>query len=256
MQTSFVYQENTLKFQLLLRKSENHRMVCVGRGLTDHLVLSVYLVLSIIWAALSPFSTQPVFVLEVAPTHVQDSAFGLVGLHGVHTDPPLKPVQVPGVTSKLAEGALNTTVHVADKNIIQHWSQYPPLRKAACHWSPLGHQATDRKSMGLTSQPVPSGPSIKSVSCQYRDKKVVQGSVKCFAQVQVDNIRCPSLIHQRCNLSQCLKPQIYPNKGMVGHSRHLAEKRNKNTFPGCKINVDIYKLIFTLRCLLKPQEIF
>ncbi|NWT47417.1 CFA99 protein, partial [Chroicocephalus maculipennis] len=42
-----------------------------------------------------------------------------------------------------------------------------------------------------TIQPVPyplSGPYIKSMSLQFRDKNVVWESVKCFAQVQIDNI--------------------------------------------------------------------
>jgi len=46
-------------------------------------------------AALNPFSAQPVFVLGIAPTQVQDLALGLVELHGVHMGPPLQPVQVP-----------------------------------------------------------------------------------------------------------------------------------------------------------------
>ncbi|KAK4821092.1 hypothetical protein QYF61_013420 [Mycteria americana] len=70
-------------------------------------------------AALNPFSTQPVFVLGIAPTHVQDLALGLVELHEVCTGPPLKPVKVSldgilslqcvnhstqlGIISKLAE---------------------------------------------------------------------------------------------------------------------------------------------------------
>jgi len=74
-------------------------------------------------AALNPSFAQPVFVLGIAPTQVQDLALGLVELHEVHTGPPLKPVRVPldgmpslqrvdhtthlGVISKFAEGALN-----------------------------------------------------------------------------------------------------------------------------------------------------
>ncbi|KAK4824932.1 hypothetical protein QYF61_021552 [Mycteria americana] len=100
-------------------------------------------------AALNPFSAQPVFVLGIAPTHVQDLALGLVELHEVHTGPPLKPVKVPldgtpslqhvdrttqlGVVGKLAEGALNSPVHVTDKDVKQCWSQYRPLRNAARH---------------------------------------------------------------------------------------------------------------------------
>jgi len=46
-------------------------------------------------AALKPFSTQPVYVLGIALTQVQDLALGLVELHEVGMDPHLKPVQVP-----------------------------------------------------------------------------------------------------------------------------------------------------------------
>ncbi|KAK4806684.1 hypothetical protein QYF61_027685 [Mycteria americana] len=38
-----------------------------------------------------------------------------------------------GVISKLAEGALNPTVRVADNDVKQHWSQNQPLRKATSH---------------------------------------------------------------------------------------------------------------------------
>jgi len=79
-------------------------------------------------------------VLGIALTHVQDLALSHVELHEVHTGPPLQPVKVPldailslhcvdsttqiGVVSKLAEGALNPTVHVANKDVKQCWSQY------------------------------------------------------------------------------------------------------------------------------------
>ena len=46
-------------------------------------------------AALKPFSTQPVSVLEVAPNQMQDLALGLVELHEVGMGPCLEPVQVP-----------------------------------------------------------------------------------------------------------------------------------------------------------------
>ncbi|KAK4832374.1 hypothetical protein QYF61_022229 [Mycteria americana] len=105
-------------------------------------------------AALNPFSAQPVFVLGIAPPHVQDLALGLVELHEVHTGPPLKPVKVPlngipsrqcvncttelGVIRMLAEGALNPTVHVANKDVKQH-----------------RHQAVDCNCLSVTIQPIP-----------------------------------------------------------------------------------------------------
>ncbi|KAK4821259.1 hypothetical protein QYF61_017137 [Mycteria americana] len=113
-------------------------------------------------AALSPFSVQPVFVLGIAPTHVQDLALGLVELHEVHMGPPLKPVKVPldgipslqrvicttqlGIIGKLAEGALNPAVHVTNKDVKQRRSQYQPLKNATHHRSPLGHRAIDHNS--------------------------------------------------------------------------------------------------------------
>ncbi|KAK4821878.1 hypothetical protein QYF61_004394 [Mycteria americana] len=100
-------------------------------------------------AALNAFIPQPVLIPQGAPTQVQDSAFGLVEPHEVHTGPLLQLVQVPlddipslrrvsrttqlGVICKLAEGALDPTVYVIDGDIKQHWSQYRPLRDAICH---------------------------------------------------------------------------------------------------------------------------
>ena len=73
-------------------------------------------------AVLNAFSTQPVFVLGIAPNQVQDLTFGLIELHGVCIGPSLKLVKVPlgGIPSlqlvdcttqlriicRLAEGAL------------------------------------------------------------------------------------------------------------------------------------------------------
>jgi len=51
-------------------------------------------------------------------------------------------------------------------------------------------------------EPVPystSGPSVKSMSFQFRDKDIMQYSVKCLAQVQVDDVSCLSFVHQHCN---------------------------------------------------------
>ncbi|KAK4829131.1 hypothetical protein QYF61_002210 [Mycteria americana] len=73
-------------------------------------------------AALNPFTPQPVLILRVAPTQVQDPALGLFEPHEVHMGPLLELVQVPlhgipslrrvnhttqlGVICKLAEEAL------------------------------------------------------------------------------------------------------------------------------------------------------
>ncbi|KAK4821027.1 hypothetical protein QYF61_012113 [Mycteria americana] len=130
-------------------------------------------------AALNPFSAQPVFVLGIALTHVQDFALGLAELHEFLMGPPLKPVKVPldgipslqcvdcttqlGVIGKLAEGALNPTVHVTDKDGQQHQSQYRPLRNATRHWSPLGHRVVDCNSLSVTTQAIPCPPNHLSL---------------------------------------------------------------------------------------------
>jgi len=91
-------------------------------------------------AALNPFSAQAVFVLGVALAQVQDLALGLVELLEVCMGPLLKSVKIPldgisslqcvscttqlGVIGRLAEGALNLPVQVANKDVKQRWTQY------------------------------------------------------------------------------------------------------------------------------------
>lgn len=108
------------------------------------------------------------------------------------------------VIRKLAEGALNPTIHVTDKGIKWSGFHYWSLRETTCHFSPL---------QTLTHWPLlfaiiktiphpPSGLSIKSMSFWFRDQDVMGNNIKCFAQLQVGNISCYSLVHQCCSLSQ------------------------------------------------------
>ncbi|KAK4825246.1 hypothetical protein QYF61_025645, partial [Mycteria americana] len=113
-----------------------------------HLFIHQYPQVLLRRAALSPFIPQPVLILGVAPTQVQDLALGLVEPHDVHTGPLFQLVQVPldgipslrrvncttqlGVACKLAEGALDPTVYVIDGDIKQYWSHYRPLRDTTC----------------------------------------------------------------------------------------------------------------------------
>ena len=117
-----------------------------------------------------------------------------------------------GVVGKLAEGALNPTVCVTDKDVKQRQSQYWSLRNAICHWSPLGRQAFDRNSLNATIEPVPyplSRPSISFVSLQFRGKDVMWDSVIRFAQVQVDDISCSPLIHKVLPKMESFKYIVY-----------------------------------------------
>ncbi|KAK4832883.1 hypothetical protein QYF61_026433 [Mycteria americana] len=134
-------------------------------------------------AALNPFIPQPVLILGVAVTHVQDLALGLVEPHEVHMGPLLKLVQVLldgipsfwhvnrttqlGVICKLAEDALNPTVYVTDEDIKQYWSRHGPL---------MDTTSVDHYPLDATIQTIPhppNSPPIKSISLQFREKDVV-----------------------------------------------------------------------------------
>jgi len=79
----------------------------------------------------------------------------------------------PGVIRKLAEGVLNPTIHVTEKDFKPHQSQYWLLRNASWHRSPLGLWVIDCNPLSVTIHPIlypPSGPSIKSMSLQFRQR--------------------------------------------------------------------------------------
>lgn len=57
--------------------------------------------------------------------------------------------------------------------------------------APLGHQAVRPQLLECNIQSIPyplSGPSTKSTFLQFRDKGVMQNSVKCLVHVQVDEV--------------------------------------------------------------------
>ena len=62
---------------------------------TSHLSAYQYPQVLLCKAALNPVLPQPVLILGIAPTQVQDLALGLVELHEVHVGPLLQPVKVP-----------------------------------------------------------------------------------------------------------------------------------------------------------------
>lgn len=70
-------------------------------GLSVHIVNPVELLIyqhsQILFPRAAPcsFFAQPMFVLGIALTHMQDLGLGLVELRKVHTDPLLQPVQIP-----------------------------------------------------------------------------------------------------------------------------------------------------------------
>ena len=105
------------------------------RTLPAHVQLFIHQYLQVLLrrAALNLFIPQPVLILGVASTQVQDLALGLVEPHEVHTGPLLKLIQVPvdgisslrgvnhttelGVICKFAEGAFDPTVYVTDEDV-------------------------------------------------------------------------------------------------------------------------------------------
>lgn len=72
---------------------------------------------------------------------------------------------------------------------------------AICPWSSFWHQAIDHNSFSETMQTILyalTGPPINLMSLHFRDKNVMQDSVKYLAQVQVEDISCSSPIHHHC----------------------------------------------------------
>ena len=63
------------------------------------------------------------------------------------------------------------------------------------------------------------------MSLHFRDKDVMRDSVKYFAQVQVDDISCSSLVHQRCNPivegHQICQAQFALSEAMLAVTNHL-----------------------------------
>ncbi|KAK4825361.1 hypothetical protein QYF61_026880 [Mycteria americana] len=135
--------------------------------LLGHVQLFIYQYSQILLcrAALNHIIPQPVLILGIAPTQVQDLALGFVEPHEVHMDSfRFQLVQVPldgilslkhvnhttqlGIVCKLAEGALDPTVYVTDEGIKQYWSQYCP---------PEGHHLSLISIWTLTHSPLPSG---------------------------------------------------------------------------------------------------
>ena len=116
---------------------DNIGFLCCKHTLPGHVELFIHHCPQVLLlrAALNPFSTQLVFVLGIALTHMQDLALGPVELHEVCMGPPLKPVKVPldgipslqcvdcttqlPVVGKFGEGALDPTVSVANKDVKQ-----------------------------------------------------------------------------------------------------------------------------------------
>ncbi|NWZ64072.1 F120B protein, partial [Acrocephalus arundinaceus] len=70
--------------------------------------------------ALNPFSIQPVFVVRVAPTQVQDLVLGPVEIDEVCTGPPLKPIMPSSLFEQLAKEQHIQSENYSIFNILSH----------------------------------------------------------------------------------------------------------------------------------------
>ncbi|RMC15226.1 hypothetical protein DUI87_07410 [Hirundo rustica rustica] len=107
------------------------------------------------------------------------------------------------VIRKFTNERLNTLIHVTNKNIEQNWPQHRPLRDPTGAWLSAGCSTAHHHSLGPAIQPVPdpaqSAP-VQAMGCQLIQECAVGDSVKGLAEVQTDNIRRPSCMHQAGHL--------------------------------------------------------
>ena len=89
-----------------------------------------------------------------------------------------------GVILKFAEGALEPTFQVTDKDV-DHWSL-----DITCDCPPPRHRAIEYKPLGVTIQPIlyPRDTTpIKSITIQFRDNNVMWYHIKGLVEIQVDH---------------------------------------------------------------------
>jgi len=88
-------------------------------------------------------------------------------------------------------------------DIEEHQAQDRPLSDTACDQPPAGLRAIDSNLLATTLQPILYSlisPAFKSILLRLRDKDAVWDHIKSLAQVQADDISCPSFAHQ-CHCS-------------------------------------------------------
>ena len=149
----------------------------------------------------------------VIPPQVQDFTLALLEPHQVPPYPTLMPVHVSlngstafrcihqssqlCIISKLAEGGLYPFIQVIDEDVEQDQTQYQSLGNTN-RFRPLTRLTIDHNPMSFTSQPVlssPQCPHIYPALSMLHYKYVVGDSVKCLAEVKIQNIHCSSLIY-------------------------------------------------------------
>lgn len=184
------------------------------------LLINKHLQIILLRAVFKLFFSQSVFMLEFAPTDMQDLALGLVEFHEIPRHPLLQPVKIPVdapfpssmsvallslVLLEICWGCIDPTVHVIDKAVKQCQSQYWPQK------NPLITGLHLDNSLSVTLQPIsypPSDPSIKLMPPQFSGKDV--DSVKCFAdpwllgQVLCIPPKLPFLVSTLSRLAFCV----------------------------------------------------
>ncbi|RMC09604.1 hypothetical protein DUI87_13390 [Hirundo rustica rustica] len=174
---------------------------------------------SFLLGTVQPHHPQPITLQGVIVAKVQDSALGLIKLHLVRLCPSIQLFQVSlqshpifqqidthsqlSVICKFTNERLHAFIHIINKNIEQNWPQHRPLRDTTGDWPPAGCSTIHQYSLGPAIQPVPNpakSAPVQAMGCQLIQEYAVGDSVKGLAEIQIDNMHCPSCIHQAGHL--------------------------------------------------------
>ncbi|KAJ7399479.1 testosterone 17-beta-dehydrogenase 3-like [Pitangus sulphuratus] len=113
----------------------------------------------------------------------------------VHISPLLRTPELDTVIQlyvicKLAEGTLNPTVCVIDKDIKEHQSQDRALRDTIRHQPLRGYRVINHSSLSASIQPIPyplNSPPLKSKFLKFGVNDATRDRIKSPTKVQVDD---------------------------------------------------------------------
>ena len=171
-------------------------------------------------AALKPFIPQPVLMLGIPVTKVQDFALGLVELHsqGSHRPNPQALSRSLWMASLPSSKWIVPLSLVTSANLLRLHSISPstslmkmlnntgpstdPWRTSLVTGLHLDVEPLTVNSLEAAIQPVPypsNSSPIKSISLQFRGKNAGGNISKALTEIQVGDISSPSLIHWCCH---------------------------------------------------------
>lgn len=154
---------------------------------------------------------QPLLVPGVIPLHVQHLAFLCSGRSCQPISPasgglyqwqcnPLgsQTFSQLYIIYQLAESTLCPSVQVISEDAEQHQPHHPPLPHTARDQPSAGPHAADHSPLSLALQPVfrsPHCPFTRAALHQFGNEDDTGDSVKCFAEININSIHCPLLLH-------------------------------------------------------------